>query len=111
MLTEPKTLEPGPFIVVGECNRCYQCCVCWFYDVPDQPAGILPRKGWCPHLDLEAKVCRIWERRPEGCQHFPTLRDFELGCVPVACGFRLVGKEAKQWEDMLTTKSLVPMRP
>ena len=80
--------------VVGECNRCLQCCVCWFYEMPDQPACIPPRKGWCPYLELETKACRIWAKRPEGCRNFPTARDFELGCVPQGCGFRLVGKEA-----------------
>ena len=75
--------------VVGECNRCYQCCVCWIYDRPDQPAGVLPKRGWCPNLDLEGKVCRIWDSRPEGCRNFPTVRDFELGTVPETCGFRL----------------------
>jgi len=78
------------FVITGECNRCCQCCICWFYDIPDQPAEILPRKGWCAHLDIEAKACRIWEQRPEGCRNFPTVRDFEMGNVLESCGFKLV---------------------
>jgi len=89
LLAEPKRPEPEAVIVVGECNRCGQCCVCWFYDMPDQPASIPPRKGWCQHLDLETKTCRIWDKRPEGCRGFPTVRDFELGTVPETCGFSL----------------------
>ena len=82
--------DGGEPTVTGECSRCCRCCVCWKYDVPDQPADQPPRKDWCPHLDPEAKVCRIWENRPEGCRLFPTTGDFELGCVPECCGFRLV---------------------
>ena len=77
-------------VVVGECNRCYQCCVCWIYDQPDQPAEVPPKKDWCPELDLETKNCRIWDERPEGCRNFPTERAFELGAVPEECGFKLV---------------------
>ncbi len=77
-------------LVVGECNHCGECCVCWIYDQPDQPADIPPKKGWCPELDLETKTCRIWQTRPEGCRAFPTERAFELGAVPEGCCFRLV---------------------
>jgi len=87
------TLEKGDKeeqpVIFGECHRCGQCCICWYYDQPDQPAGEPPRKGWCPHLDLKTKVCLIWESRPEGCRKFPTPRDFELGAVPKGCGFWL----------------------
>jgi len=76
--------------VVGECNHCGECCVCWIYDQPDQPADIPPKKGWCPELDLETKTCRIWQTRPEGCRAFPTVRDFEMGAVLKTCGFSLV---------------------
>ncbi len=79
--------------MTGECNRCYRCCTCLYYDLPDQPEGIPPRRGWCPHLDLKEKRCRIWEERPEGCRNFPTVRDFELDAVPEGCGFRLVREE------------------
>ena len=85
--TEAKKEET---VVVGECNRCFQCCICWIYEKVDQPASTTPRKGWCPELDLEKKACRVWDKRPEGCRNFPTVRDFELGAVPAACGFRLV---------------------
>jgi len=77
--------------VAGECKRCGRCCTCWYYDIPDQPAGTPPRKGWCPHLDLETKLCRVYDRRPEGCRLWPTLKDFEDGSVPRGCGFRLEG--------------------
>ena len=76
-------------VVAGECNRCFQCCICWIYEQADQP----PKKGWCSNLDLETKTCRIWDTRPEGCRSFPTVRDFELGAVPEACGFRLIEGE------------------
>jgi uncharacterized cysteine cluster protein YcgN (CxxCxxCC family) len=89
LLVETETPDTEALIVVGECKRCGRCCVCWFYDIRDQPACIPPRRGWCPDLDLEAKRCRIWKRRPEGCRNFPTMRDFELGAVPGTCGFRL----------------------
>ena len=80
---------PAEYGVEGACNQCGKCCICWYYDMPDQPAGIPPRKGWCPHLDLDTRRCRIWEERPEGCRIFPTVRDFEAGNVPEGCGFRL----------------------
>ncbi|WP_154021695.1 YkgJ family cysteine cluster protein [Dehalococcoides mccartyi] len=89
LYTETKT-ESQQLLVVGECNRCHQCCVCWIYDRLDQPTDVLPRKGWCPELDLEKKTCRIWDKRPEGCRSFPTVKDFELGAVPATCGFRVV---------------------
>jgi uncharacterized cysteine cluster protein YcgN (CxxCxxCC family) len=76
--------------VVGECRRCGQCCVCWYYDKRDQDGTISPRKGWCPNLDLESRLCRIWDKRPEGCRNFPGLSDFEEGKVLPGCGFRLV---------------------
>jgi uncharacterized cysteine cluster protein YcgN (CxxCxxCC family) len=78
------------YLVVGECNRCGQCCICWIYDQLDQPAEVLPKKGWCPEFDLESKTCRVWDKKPEGCREFPTVRDFELGFVPDTCGFKLV---------------------
>jgi uncharacterized cysteine cluster protein YcgN (CxxCxxCC family) len=93
MLTELETSEPEAFVVVGECRRCRRCCGCLYYDLPDQRDEIPPRKGWCPQLDLESKVCRVWEERPEGCRNFPTVRDFELGAVPPDCGFKLVREE------------------
>ncbi|WP_145925489.1 YkgJ family cysteine cluster protein [Dehalogenimonas formicexedens] len=86
---KPEALEE-PMLLTGGCNRCYQCCICWIYELPDGSAAEAPRKGWCPHLDLEKRACRIWGDRPEGCWRFPTLRDFELGCVPESCGFRLI---------------------
>lgn len=76
--------------IVGSCNRCMECCICYYYEVPDQKADVPPRKGWCPQLDLETKRCRIYEDRPEGCRLFPTLQDFERGAVPKTCGFTLV---------------------
>ncbi|QBX63336.1 YkgJ family cysteine cluster protein [Dehalococcoides mccartyi] len=84
-LNKPKQLE-----VIGQCNRCGQCCICWIYDHPDQPAEVLPRKGWCPDLDIKSGLCKIWENRPEGCRKYPTQRDFDLGAVSDKCGFRLV---------------------
>ena len=75
----------------GECNQCAQCCICWYYDIPNQPAEIPPRLGWCSHLDLETGECRIWDTRPEGCRKYPTIRDFEMGWVPEGCGFKLAG--------------------
>jgi uncharacterized cysteine cluster protein YcgN (CxxCxxCC family) len=76
--------------IIGECNHCAECCVCWVYDQPDQPADVPPRKDWCPELDIETKTCRIWDERPEGCRTFPTERAFELSAVPESCGFKLV---------------------
>ena len=90
LLAELKMPDPEALIVVGECNRCGQCCVCWFYNILDQPAYAPPRKGWCNQLDLDTKACRVWDTRPEGCRGFPTVRDFELGIVPEICGFSLV---------------------
>ncbi|MDO8715750.1 MAG: YkgJ family cysteine cluster protein [Dehalococcoidales bacterium] len=75
--------------VTGKCNHCHQCCGCLIYDQADQPAETLPKRGWCPDLDLETKTCRIWDKRPEGCRSFPTERDFELGAVSESCGFKL----------------------
>jgi uncharacterized cysteine cluster protein YcgN (CxxCxxCC family) len=86
---ESRNLETS-LVIIGKCNHCHQCCGCWIYDEPDQPENILPKKGWCPDLDLEAKTCRIWDTRPEGCRSFPTVRDFELGTVPETCSFRLL---------------------
>ena len=79
----------GETQVVGECRRCGQCCVCWYYDKSDQDETIPPRKGWCPNLDVETQLCRIWDERPEGCRNFPKPSDFEEGKVLPCCGFRL----------------------
>ena len=67
-----------------------RCCICWYYDLPDQSGDVPPRLGWCPELDLETKTCRIWDTRPEGCRAYPTIRDFEIGSVPKECSFSLV---------------------
>jgi uncharacterized cysteine cluster protein YcgN (CxxCxxCC family) len=90
--TESRRLET---VVEGKCNHCNECCICWIYDQSDQPADRPPRKGLCPHLDLKTKACRVWQDLPEGCRSYPTVRDFELGCVPDNCGFRLA-KGGKQ---------------
>ncbi|MFC1970928.1 YkgJ family cysteine cluster protein [Chloroflexota bacterium] len=76
--------------VDGACRRCGECCVCWFYETPDQVEAIPPRKGWCPHLDLESRLCLIWNERPQGCRSYPKTSDFEEGKVLPGCGFRLV---------------------
>jgi Fe-S-cluster containining protein len=73
--------------VIGECNRCMKCCICWYYDIPNQPAEIPPRLGWCLHLNLETKECKVEDNKPEGCRNYPTMRDFEMGAVPKECGF------------------------
>ncbi len=82
--------EGGEPIVTGECNRCCQCCFCLVYDQVDQRASVPPKRGSCPQLDIDARLCRIWDDRPEGCRAFPTVRDFELEAVPEGCGYRLV---------------------
>jgi len=83
MLTELKTSEPEAFVVVGECKMCRQCCGCLYYDLPDQRDEIPPRKGWCPQLDLESRVCRVWEERPRRVQEFPNGEGFRTrGCAP-----------------------------
>ena len=75
--------------IVGECKQCGKCCICWIYDIPNQPAEIPPKKGWCPHLDLETSKCTIWDRRPEGCRNYPTIRDFEMGWILEECSYQL----------------------
>lgn len=85
--------QEEPVVLIGRCNRCFQCCVSWKYEEPDGPAGAAPKKEWCPNLDVEKRACRIWEERPEGCWTYPTVRDFELGSVPEACGFKLIKGE------------------
>jgi uncharacterized cysteine cluster protein YcgN (CxxCxxCC family) len=76
-------------LVEGSCRQCGECCVCWYYDMPDQPAVIPPRKGWCPHLDMETRLCLIYDERPQGCRDFPQPSDFEEGKVLPGCGFKL----------------------
>jgi uncharacterized cysteine cluster protein YcgN (CxxCxxCC family) len=81
--------------VKGACLRCGECCVCWFYDTPDQSEAIPPRKGWCPHLDAESRLCTIWSERPQGCRDYPKLSDFMEGKVLPGCGFKLVENGGK----------------
>ncbi len=83
------TLQVEQSLVEGSCRRCGECCVCWYYDAPDQPAEVSPRKGWCPHLDVKTKLCLIYDERPQGCRNYPRSSDFEEGKVLSGCGFSL----------------------
>ena len=85
--------------VEGACLRCGKCCVCWFYDTPDQSEVIPPRKGWCPHLDVDSRLCLIWNDRPQGCRDYPKLSDFMEGKVLHECGFKLVGNGGELCQD------------
>ena len=87
--------------VDGACLRCGECCVCWFYETPDQSETIPPRKGWCTHLDVDSRLCLIWSERPQGCRTYPRSSDFMEGKVLPGCGFKLVengGELCQDWQ-------------
>lgn len=51
--------------------------------------------GYCVHFDLDASLCRIWERRPEACREYDCNGDFLLQ-VALKEGFTDIADLAKK---------------
>lgn len=83
MTDQAKTVQPGDWESI--CKRCGRCC----YEKVEFEGRVYYTDQPCEHLDLETRLCRIYERRSElrpGCARLDEEK-LRAGILPADCPY------------------------